>query len=75
MSHMSLVVKLMDDNEIYFKIKQSTPLSKVYNAVCVRQRFPPGSFALTYNGNILDPETPCGVIPDNGVVRANDFSK
>ena len=75
MSCRSFIVKLMDDNEIYFRVSGSSPLAQIYNLVCVRHSFTLGSFALTYNGNILDPEFPCGTVPEGGVVRVNDFSK
>ncbi|ORX45265.1 ubiquitin-like protein [Hesseltinella vesiculosa] len=57
--HINLKVVGADNNEVFFKIKRSTPLRKLMDAFCERQGKAPGSVRFLYDGNrVLPVNTP-----------------
>ncbi|KAI8062215.1 ubiquitin-related domain-containing protein [Gongronella butleri] len=57
--HINLKVVGADNNEVFFKIKKSTPLRKLMDAYCDRQGKAPGSVRFLYDGNrVLPVNTP-----------------
>ena len=55
----NLKVVTQDDNEIYFKCKQTTPLQKLMHAFCNRQGVSTNSVVFCFNGNrINETQTP-----------------
>eukprot|EP00894_Picocystis_sp_ML_P001520 jgi/Pico_ML_1/52037/g2809.t1 len=48
--HINLKVKSQDGNEIFFKIKRTTPLKKLMQAYCERQSVDMNSIAFLWDG-------------------------
>ncbi|KAI8343632.1 ubiquitin-related domain-containing protein [Chlamydoabsidia padenii] len=53
--HINLKVVGNDNNEVFFKIKRTTPLRKLMDAYCERQGKSAGSVRFLYDGNRLLP--------------------
>ncbi|KAI9308814.1 ubiquitin-related domain-containing protein [Cunninghamella echinulata] len=53
--HINLKVVGNDSNEVFFKIKRSTPLRKLMDAYCDRQGKSSGSVRFLYDGGRLLP--------------------
>ncbi|XP_019196387.1 PREDICTED: small ubiquitin-related modifier 1-like [Ipomoea nil] len=51
--HINLKVKGQDGNEVFFRIKRSTPLRKLMNAYCDRQSVDSNSIAFLFDGRRL----------------------
>ncbi|KAI9268215.1 ubiquitin-related domain-containing protein [Phascolomyces articulosus] len=65
--HINIKVVGGDNNEVFFKIKQSTPLRKLMDAYCERQGKSPGSVRFLYDGHrVLATDTPQGLDMDDG---------
>lgn len=57
-THINIKVKT-NDSEVHFRIKRSTPLSKLMNTYCDRQGKPHGSVRFMLDGNrVEDHHTP-----------------
>jgi small ubiquitin-related modifier len=52
-THINIKV-VSQDNEVHFRIKRTTPLSKLMNTYCERQGKPPGSVRFMIDGNRLN---------------------
>ena len=66
MSNAHCSIKVFADergNEVFFKVKKSTSIRKMHEALCARQAWNPSMIALTCYGEILDLNKPCSVIP------------
>ena len=55
-STINLKVATQDGNEIFFKCKMTTPLSKLMNAFCQRQGVTMQSVRFLFDGNRITPE-------------------
>ncbi|KAL1936432.1 hypothetical protein VTP01DRAFT_566 [Rhizomucor pusillus] len=65
--HINLKVVGSDHNEVFFKIKRSTPLKKLMDAYCERQGKAPGSVRFLYDGNrVAATDTPAQLDMDDG---------
>jgi small ubiquitin-related modifier len=57
--HITLKVKSQDGNELFFKIKRSTPLKKLMDAYCSRNGVNPNTVRFLFDGNrIKENDTP-----------------
>merc|ERR1711871_1169439 len=64
--HLNIKVK-QDENEIVFKIKNSTPLKKLMNAFCSRQAVEISQMVFLYDGQrVLPEETPAQLGMEDG---------
>lgn len=65
-SHINIKVKT-NDSEIHFRIKRSTPLSKLMNTYCEKQGKPAGSVRFMLDGaRIEDHQTPDDLDMEDG---------
>ena len=63
-NHINLKVVTQDGNEIFFKCKATTPLSKLMNAFCQRQGVALASVRFLFDGTrINEHQTPSDVRP------------
>jgi len=70
--HISLKVVDQEGNEVYFKIKRSTPLRKLMDAYCSRQAKSQDSIRFLYDGQrVLPDSTPEEMdMEDNDIIDA-----
>lgn len=69
----TLRVVAQDGTEIYFKIKQNTPLRKLMGAYCNKLGKDPNSVRFMFNGQrILDEQTPAAVRISISISRSLD---
>jgi small ubiquitin-related modifier len=54
--HINVKVVNAEGNEVFFKIKKSTPLKKLMEAYCKRQGLSQGSVRFSFDGNRIDGE-------------------
>ncbi|ORZ00434.1 ubiquitin-related domain-containing protein [Syncephalastrum racemosum] len=65
--HINIKVVGSDQNEVFFKIKRTTPLRKLMDAYCERQGKAAGSVRFLYDGNRVMPQnTPQELDMDDG---------
>merc|ERR1712034_297360 len=55
--HINLKVKSQDGNEVYFKVKQTTKLSKLMNAYCNRVGKELSAVRFLFDGERLQPDS------------------
>eukprot|EP01080_Neovahlkampfia_damariscottae_P004061 gene4061-7350_t len=58
--HINVKVVNADGNEVFFKIKKSTPLKKLMDAFCKRQGLQVGSVRFTFDGNRINENNTAG---------------
>lgn len=70
--HISLKVVDQEGNEVYFKIKRSTPLRKLMDAYCQRQAKSSDSIRFLYDGaRVMPDSTPEEMeMEDNDIIDA-----
>eukprot|EP00339_Tiarina_fusa_P004581 CAMPEP_0117042784 /NCGR_PEP_ID=MMETSP0472-20121206/29773_1 /TAXON_ID=693140 ORGANISM="Tiarina fusus, Strain LIS" /NCGR_SAMPLE_ID=MMETSP0472 /ASSEMBLY_ACC=CAM_ASM_000603 /LENGTH=111 /DNA_ID=CAMNT_0004754117 /DNA_START=19 /DNA_END=354 /DNA_ORIENTATION=- len=54
--HINLRVVAQDGNEVYFKIRKTTPMKKLMGAYCERQGVAMDSIRFLFNGQRIQPE-------------------
>jgi small ubiquitin-related modifier len=54
--HINVKVVNAEGNEVFFKIKKSTPLRKLMEAYCKRQGFTLGTVRFSFDGNRISDE-------------------
>ncbi|GAA5872695.1 hypothetical protein JCM16303_004611 [Sporobolomyces ruberrimus] len=52
----SITIRLKDGDELAIKIKSTTKMKKLYDAIAQNKGMTPGSFKLTYDGAVVQPE-------------------
>jgi len=55
-THVNLKVANAEGNEVFFKIKKTTPFRKLMRAYCKRQGLVRGAVRFTFDGNRIDPD-------------------
>merc|ERR1712039_908726 len=70
--HINLRVVAQDGNEVYFKIRKTTPMKKLMGAYCERQGVSLDSIRFLFNGQRIQPEQDPSVLDmeDNDVIDA-----
>merc|ERR1712039_489975 len=70
--HINLRVVAQDGNEVYFKIRKTTPMKKLMGAYCERQGVTMDSIRFLFNGQRIQPEQDPSQLDmeDNDVIDA-----